>query len=207
MNRVKTGVGDVAEGTTDLAGNAVGQVKSTTSKLGNAAEGSTGWLNKWLGKGKDAVEDATSSAAGAADRVKDSIANTGAAAMAAGGAAVAGAGAAVGSVFSGSGRVVMVPYNSREALVRWELDARAQEQMRGQGGNQLVLRLYDVTDLDASSRDLPTFEQFDVDETKQEQRILIPQRNRKYLSVLGYLTRAGGFMEVARSAEVQIPSA
>jgi phosphate transport system substrate-binding protein len=207
MNRARTGVGDVAEGASDLAGNAVGQVKSTTSKLGGAAEGSTGWLNKWLGKGKDAVEDATASAAGAADRVKDSIANTGAAAMAAGGAAVAGTGAAVGSVFSGSGRVVMVPYNSREALVRWELDARAQEQMRGQGGNQLVLRLYDVTDMDAISRDLPTFEQFDVDEAKQEQRILIPQRNRKYLSVLGYLTRAGGFMEVARSAEVQIPSA
>ncbi len=177
----------------------------------NAAEGSSKWLGKWLGKAQDTAGDVagnvTSSASNAADRLKDSIADTGAAAMAAGGAAVAGTGAAIGGVFSGTGRVVMVPYNSREALVRWEMDARAQDQMRAQGGNQLVLRLYDVTDMDINSQDLPQFEQFDVDATQQEQRILIPQRNRTYMTILGYLTRSGGFLEVSRSAVVQIPAA
>jgi phosphate transport system substrate-binding protein len=216
FNRAKSGVGDLAGSATDAAGNVAGQVKSTTANLtgnaANAADGSANWLNKWLGKAKDATEDAasgvSSSATGAADRLKDSIANTGAAAMAAGGAAAAGTGAAIGGVFNnGKSRVVMVPYNSREALVRWELDKTSEDQVRNQGGNQLVLRLYDVTNVDVNSQDLPTFEQFDVDELKKEQRILIPQRDRTYMTVLGYLTRSGGFLELSRSAVVQIPTA
>jgi phosphate transport system substrate-binding protein len=70
-----------------------------------------------------------------------------------------------------------------------------------------VLRLYDVTDMDSTTVGLPTFEQFDVDEMAQEQRILIPQRDRTYMTVLGYLTRSGGFLEVSRSDSVQIPAA
>jgi ABC-type phosphate transport system substrate-binding protein len=210
FNRVKSGVGNVAgnvaDNVTDTAGGAIGQVKSTASNLTSMGPDGN-WLNKWLGKAKDVAEDATASATNATDRLKDSIADTGAAAMAAGGATIVGAGAAVGSVFSGTGRVIMVPYNSREALVRWEMDSRAQEQMQNQGGNQLVLRLYDVTDIDVNSQDLPQFEQFDVDAAKDEQRILIPQRNRTYMTILGYLTRSGGFLEVSRSAVVQIPAA
>ncbi|MBE9029124.1 substrate-binding domain-containing protein [filamentous cyanobacterium LEGE 11480] len=202
---------------TEGVGSSIDRVSATSANLtdtaGETAGTTSGWLKSLFGKAKDAAGDATQAAAGVGDKLKDGVTDaagsvTGTAA-AGGAAAVAGlgaAGAAVGAAMSGAGRVVMVPYNSREALVRWEMAAAAQTELRQQGGNQLVLRLYDVTDMDSTATDLPTFEQFDVDESAQEQRILIPQRDRTYMTVLGYLTRSGGFLEVSRSESVQIPA-
>jgi phosphate transport system substrate-binding protein len=193
---VSGGVGAGRDRMQSVAGN-------LTETAGDATATTSGWLKSLFGKAKDVAGDATDAAAGVGSQLKDGV--TGAA-----GATVAGigaAGAAVGSAVGiGSGRVVMVPYNSREALVRWEMGANAQEKLRQQGGTQLVLRLYDVTDMDVTDTLLSTFEQFDVDEASLEQRILIPQRDRAYLTVLGYLTRSGGFLEVSRSESVQIPA-
>jgi phosphate transport system substrate-binding protein len=193
---VSGGVGAGRDRMQSVAGN-------LTETAGDATATTSGWLKSLFGKAKDVAGDATDAAAGVGGQLKDGV--TGAA-----GATVAGigaAGAAVGSAVGiGSGRVVMVPYNSREALVRWEMGANAQEKLRQQGGTQLVLRLYDVTDMDATDTLLSTYEQFDVDEASLEQRILIPQRDRAYLTVLGYLTRSGGFLEVSRSESVQIPA-
>jgi hypothetical protein len=139
--------------------------------------------------------------------LKDSVTGAGAAAVGAAAVGVGAGAAAVSGAVAGQGRVVMVPYNSREALVRWDMAEAVRDQLRDQGGTQLVLRLYDVTDMDATDTLLPTFEQFDVDDTIKEQRILIPHRDRTYMTVLGYLTRSGGFLEVSRSESVQIPTA
>jgi phosphate transport system substrate-binding protein len=218
FDRAKGAAGDakdaVSGGVSNVAGSVSGGVGTGRDRLqsaagnltetaGDATATTSGWLKSLFGKAKDVAGDATDAAAGVGGQLKDGV--TGAA-----GATVAGlgaAGAAVGSAVGiGSGRVVMVPYNSREALVRWEMGANAQEKLRQQGGTQLVLRLYDVTDMDVTDTLLSTFEQFDVDEATQEQRILIPQRDRAYLTVLGYLTRSGGFLEVSRSESVQIPA-
>ncbi len=206
-NAVTGGVSNVTGAVSEGVGAGRDRMQSVAGNLtetaGDATATTSGWLKSLFGKAKDVAGDATDAAAGVGGQLKDGV--TGAA-----GATVAGlgaAGAAVGSAVGiGSGRVVMVPYNSREALVRWEMGANAQEKLRQQGGTQLVLRLYDVTDMDATDTLLSTFEQFDVDEATQEQRILIPQRDRAYLTVLGYLTRSGGFLEVSRSASVQIPA-
>jgi phosphate transport system substrate-binding protein len=196
FNRLRTGVGDGM----DNVGDGLAKLRSNTTDVASVATTKTsGWLKTLFGKAKDTAGDVADAAGNVAD--------SGAAKFAAGTAAVAGAGAAIGSAITGAGRISLVPYNSREALVRWDLDDRAQDRFRDQGGNQMVLRLYDVTDLAGNPTDLPTYEQFDVDAAAKEQRILIPQRNRKYLTILGYLTRSGGFLEVARSESVQIPAA
>jgi hypothetical protein len=117
--------------------------------------------------------------------------------------AVAGA---AGAFLTGPGQVVLIPYNNREALVRWEIAPEAQQNFHDQGSNQLVLRLFDVTDQDPDTDTLPRFQQFDLDDTSQEQRIMIPQQDRTYLAALGYLTRVGEFLEVARSGSVQVPT-
>jgi phosphate transport system substrate-binding protein len=196
FNRLRTGVGDGV----DNVGDGLAKLRSnTTDVAGGATTKTSGWLKTLFGKAKDTAGDVADAAGNVAD--------SGAAKFAAGTAAVAGAGAVIGSAITGAGRINLVPYNSREALVRWDLDDRAQDRFRDQGGNQMVLRLYDVTDLAGNPTDLPTYEQFDVDANAKEQRILIPQRNRKYLTILGYLTRSGGFLEVARSESVQIPAA
>jgi phosphate transport system substrate-binding protein len=219
FNQLQT---DIQDGTQSVMGAATGaagavtgsfaagkeQVQSVSADALNtttdAIAGTSGWLKSWFGKAKNVADDATQAVADVGDQLKDRVvgtANLTTAAIATGDAA------AVNPVISDSGRVAMVPYNSREALVRWEMDTVAQDNFRTQGGTQLVLRLYDVTDMDSTTVGLPTFEQFDVDEMAQEQRILIPQRDRTYMTVLGYLTRSGGFLEVSRSDSVQIPAA
>lgn len=206
-----TAVTGAFSGATDTLKEGVGasidQVRATstnvTDKAGEATATTSGWLKSLFGKAKDVAGDATDAAADVGGQIKDGVGAAGATAAGVGAAAIAGVGAALKS---GTGRVVMVPYNSREALVRWEMDEAAKSEVRSLGGTQLVLRLYDVTDMDETTADLPNFEQFDLDEAAQEQRILIPQRDRTYMTVLGYLSRSGGFLEVSRSESVQIPA-
>jgi phosphate transport system substrate-binding protein len=201
-DRAASGTDTVTGAVSNVTGTVTGGVSTLTDTAGDAAATTSGWLKSLFGKAKDVAGDATDAAADVGGQLKDGVTGAAGATMAGLGAA----GAAIGATIPGAGRVVMVPYNSREALVRWEMSANAQAKLRQQGGNQLVLRLYDVTDMDSTETLLSTFEQFDVDEASQEQRILIPQRDRTYLTVLGYLTRSGGFLEVSRSESVQIPA-
>jgi hypothetical protein len=191
------GAKDAVGGGLDNAGDAAG---SFMSKLKRAASNIVGDAGSAAGKVKDMAVDAGEGALGAAGKVKDGV-----------GAAAVGTAAAVGGAAAGAGaflagdrnHIILVPYNSREALVKWEVDAKDLETIQARGGNQLVLRLYDVTE----QQDPPTFQQFDLDEAIREQRIMIPQRNRTYVTALGYLTRSGNFLEMARSESVRIPSA
>jgi ABC-type phosphate transport system substrate-binding protein len=188
---------DAVGGGLDNAGDAAG---GFMSKLKRAASNIVGDAGSAAGKVKDMAVDAGEGALDAAGKVKDGV-----------GAAAVGTAAAVGGAAAGAGaflagdrnHIILVPYNSREALVKWEVDRKDLETIQARGGNQLVLRLYDVTE----QQDPPTFQQFDLDESLSEQRIMIPQRNRTYVTALGYLTRSGNFLEMARSESVRIPSA
>jgi hypothetical protein len=191
------GTKDAVGGGLDNAGDAAG---GFMSKLKRAASNIVGDAGSAAGKVKDMAVDAGEGALDAAGKVKDGV-----------GAAAVGTAAAVGGAAAGAGaflagdrnHIILVPYNSREALVKWEVDGKDLETIQARGGNQLVLRLYDVTE----QQDPPTFQQFDLDESIREQRIMIPQRNRTYVTALGYLTRSGNFLEMARSESVRIPSA
>jgi ABC-type phosphate transport system substrate-binding protein len=191
------GTKDAVGGGLDNAGDAAG---GFMSKLKRAASNIVGDAGSAAGKVKDMAVDAGEGALDAAGKVKDGV-----------GAAAVGTAAAVGGAAAGAGdflagdrnHIILVPYNSREALVKWEVDGKDLETIQARGGNQLVLRLYDVTE----QQDPPTFQQFDLDEAIREQRIMIPQRNRTYVTALGYLTRSGNFLEMARSESVRIPSA
>jgi ABC-type phosphate transport system substrate-binding protein len=188
---------DAVGGGLDNAGDAAG---SFMSKLKRAASNIVGDAGSAAGKVKDMAVDAGEGALDAAGKVKDGV---GAAAIGTA-AAVGGAAAGAGAFLAGDrNHIILVPYNSREALVKWEVDGKDLETIQARGGNQLVLRLYDVTE----QQDPPTFQQFDLDEAIREQRIMIPQRNRTYVTALGYLTRSGNFLEMARSESVRIPSA
>ncbi|MFM2430325.1 MAG: hypothetical protein RLZZ511_1538 [Cyanobacteriota bacterium] len=211
VDQTRDAAGNVINGTQDTTANAFDRVQSATIDLkdsvGDGTSSTSGWLKSLFGKAKDAAGDAADAVVDAGAGLKDSVTGAGAAAVGAAAVGVGAGAAAVSGAVAGQGRVVMVPYNSREALVRWDMAEAVRDQLRDQGGTQLVLRLYDVTDMDATDTLLPTFEQFDVDDTIKEQRILIPHRDRTYMTVLGYLTRSGGFLEVSRSESVQIPTA
>ncbi|NJM48892.1 MAG: DUF4912 domain-containing protein [Alkalinema sp. RU_4_3] len=203
-NTARTAFGntkDAIGGGLDNGGDAAG---GFMSKLKRAASNIVGDAGSAAGKVKDMAVDAGEGALDAAGKVKDGVGAAAVGTAAAVGGAAAGAGAAASSFLAGDrNHIILVPYNSREALVKWEVDAKDLETIQARGGNQLVLRLYDVTE----QQDPPTFQQFDLDESIREQRIMIPQRNRTYVTALGYLTRSGNFLEMARSESVRIPSA
>ncbi len=210
----KTGAGNLANSAGDAAKTGFGNAKDAASRLADGTENAAGGFMSKLKKAasnivgdagnaatkaKDLAGDVGEGAMNAAGNLKDGAGNV----VAGGAAAVVGAGAAAGAFLGGDrNNIVLVPYNSREALVRWEVDQKDLETIQARGGNQLVLRLYDVTE----QQDPPTFQQFDLDEKIREQRIMIPQRNRTYVTALGYLTRSGNFLEMARSESVRIPS-
>jgi ABC-type phosphate transport system substrate-binding protein len=190
FGKAKDGANRLADGTENAAGGFMSKLKKAASTIvGDAGSAAT--------KAKDFAGDVGGGAMNAAGNLKDGAGN-----VVAGGAAAV-AGAAAGAFLGGDrNNIILVPYNSREALVRWEVDQKDLETIQSRGGNQLVLRLYDVTE----QQDPPTFQQFDLDEKIREQRIMIPQRNRTYVTALGYLTRSGNFLEMARSESVRIPA-
>ncbi len=187
----------VTGGAIEGVGASIEPVKSDAANVGDKTDETTaksfGWFKSWFSKAETATGDSTQSATGVASQLQGSLATDN--------------NQAVDDPASASRRIVMRPHNQREVLVRWEIDSVAQDKFRSQGGTQLVLRLYDVTDMDITSTDLPPiFQQFDMDVTAREQRVEISQSDRTYMTILGYLTRSGGFLEVSRSNSVQIPT-
>jgi len=87
--------------------------------------------------------------------------------------------------------------------VLWNLDEADRLQARQQGGETLAVRLYDVTG-QATHMPLqpPVHEQRCHDDLAQDWYLPIPQWDRIYIAVLGYLGGADHWVVVAQSAEV-----
>jgi phosphate transport system substrate-binding protein len=102
-------------------------------------------------------------------------------------------------------RIVLVPRNSQEAYAYWEVpEAHKQRIRQEEGGQQLALRLYDVTGQDPDRHPAHSIEQFECNESDQDLHIPIPQTQRDYLVELGYVTYQGRWCPLARSAPVYI---
>lgn len=104
-------------------------------------------------------------------------------------------------------RIVLVPRNSQDAYAYWEVpEAHKQRIRQEEGGQQLALRLYDVTGQDLERHPAHSIEQFECNELDQDLHIPIPQTERDYLVELGYVTYQGRWCPLARSAPVYIGS-
>lgn len=104
-------------------------------------------------------------------------------------------------------RIVLVPRSSHEAYAYWEVPESHKQRIRKEeGGENLALRLYDVTGLDFEQHPAHSIEQFDCDESVQDLHIPIPQSDRDYLVELGYVTYQGRWCKLARSAPVHVPA-
>ncbi len=87
--------------------------------------------------------------------------------------------------------------------VLWNLEEADRLQARQQGGETLAVRLYDVTG-QATHMPLqpPVHEQRCHDDLAQDWYLPIPQWDRIYIAVLGYLGGTDRWVEIAQSAEV-----
>ncbi len=125
------------------------------------------------------------------------------------GAAVAGAAAIpglLGKFHPGrpDSRIVLTPRDSKSAYAYWEVSEDAKEELKQQGGQKLVTRLYDVTDIDLDTTPPHRIEQFDASATDPDLHLPIPEADRDYLVELGYTTDTGEWLPLCRSEPVRV---
>lgn len=104
----------------------------------------------------------------------------------------------------GEGRLVLTPRNSRWAYATWDLPRSLRSRIDRNAGDNLVLRLYDVTD--GGTRLPSRYEQHDIDEMALSCDVPIPLSDRTYIAEVGYVNAENVWTPLARSAPAQIPA-
>lgn len=105
----------------------------------------------------------------------------------------------------GDSRIVLMPRDPQWAYTYWDVPNSHKEQLRYQGGEQLALRLYDVTDIDLANQTPHNMQQVNCDELARDWYLPIPISDRDYLAEIGYLTADGRWLMLARSNQIRIP--
>ncbi|HEY9909650.1 MAG TPA: DUF4912 domain-containing protein [Thermosynechococcaceae cyanobacterium] len=105
----------------------------------------------------------------------------------------------------GESRIVLMPRDPQWAYTYWDIPVAHKEELRQQGGQQLSLRIYDVTDVDLSHQRPHSLQEYPCDELAREWYLPIPVSDREYMIDIGYRTADGRWLVLARSAPVRVP--
>ena len=105
----------------------------------------------------------------------------------------------------GESRIVLMPRDAQWAYVYWDIPNEHKQELRSQGGRTLILRLYDVTDIDINSQVPHSVQEYLCDELAREWHLPVPVSNRDYIIDIGYRTFDGNWLILARSMPVHIP--
>ncbi len=105
----------------------------------------------------------------------------------------------------GESRIVLMPRNPQWAYTYWDIPNEHKSDLRNQGGQQLALRVYDVSDIDLTHQVPHSVQEYPCDELAREWYLPIPVSDRDYLVEVGYRCADGRWLILARSAPVRIP--
>jgi hypothetical protein len=105
----------------------------------------------------------------------------------------------------GDSRIVILPRDPQWAYAYWDISNQHKEELRRQGGEQLALRLFDVTDLDLSIQCPHSVQEYGCDEMAREWYLPLPVSDREYLLEIGYRTWDGRWLKLARSESMRVP--
>ena len=105
----------------------------------------------------------------------------------------------------GASRIVLMPRDPQWCYTYWDIPGEHKEELRRQGGQQLTLRLYDVTDIDLDSQSPHSLQEFPCDELAREWYLPMPVSDRDYAVDIGYRCADGRWLTLARSAVVRVP--
>jgi phosphate transport system substrate-binding protein len=87
--------------------------------------------------------------------------------------------------------VGMPQTNEPRAYVYWDLPMPARQTAQAQGGQQLVLRVYDATNIDLDHQAAHSFRQYPIADDDRDRVLSVPQGDRDYVAEIGYLTAEG----------------
>lgn len=105
----------------------------------------------------------------------------------------------------GESRIMLMPRDPQWAYAYWDIPNERKEELRRQGGQQLALRIYDVTDVDINNQAPHSVQEYLCDEMAREWYLPIPVSDRDYVADIGYRCADGRWLVLARSASVTIP--
>ena len=105
----------------------------------------------------------------------------------------------------GESRIVLMPRDPQWSYAYWDIPNDHKEELRRQGGQQLALRLYDVTDINLEHQSPHNVQEYLCDELAREWYLPIPISDRDYTVDIGYRCADGRWLVLARSAPVSIP--
>ncbi len=105
----------------------------------------------------------------------------------------------------GESRIVLLPRDPQWAYTYWDIPNEHKEELRRQGGQQLALRIYDVTDINIEFQSPHSIQEYPADELAREWYLPVPVSDRDYVIDIGYRAADGRWLVLARSARVHIP--
>ncbi len=103
-------------------------------------------------------------------------------------------------------RIVLLPRDPQWAYAYWNVSQKSKEALKAQGGEQLALRIYDVSDIDLNYQSPHSVQEYICDDVTQEWYIPIPLSDRDYVVDIGYRSIDGRWLVLARSAEIHVPA-
>jgi uncharacterized protein len=105
----------------------------------------------------------------------------------------------------GDSRIVLLPRDPQWAYAYWDIPIEHKNELRYHGGQQLALRIYDVTDINLEHQSPHSIQEYPIDEMAREWYLPIPVSDRYYTIDIGYRCGDGRWLVLARSASVGIP--
>lgn len=105
----------------------------------------------------------------------------------------------------GESRIVLMPRDPQWAYAYWDIPKEHKEELRRNGGQQLALRIYDVTDINFDTQSPHSIQEYPSDEMAREWYLPVPVSDRDYVIDIGYRCADGRWLVLARSARVHIP--
>ncbi len=105
----------------------------------------------------------------------------------------------------GKSRIVLLPRDPQWAYSYWDVPESQREELRRQGGEELALRIYDVTSVDVKSQSPHSVQEYVCDEVAREWYLPVPVSNRDYIAEIGYRCWDGRWLMLARSTPVRVP--
>jgi uncharacterized protein len=105
----------------------------------------------------------------------------------------------------GESRIVMMPRDPQWAYTYWDVPGEHKESLRRLGGQQIALRVYDVTDIDMDRQVPHSVQEYQCDEMAREWYLPLPVSDRDYVIEIGYRSVDGRWLLLARSAAVHTP--
>ena len=104
----------------------------------------------------------------------------------------------------GESNILLANRTPKWAYASWNIAPADREAIQERGANQLVLRLYDVTNVDLSYQNAKIVQQYECEESVSHRYVAIPNADRDYITEIGYLTVDKEWLLVSRSPIIRV---